>query len=151
MMYSPFTLAAVVGAPLFGFAVMWTGLDIAEDPAPPAIEVHQIEIWDDESTFYDRKTQEGKWLAWSGQVFSEDLGEVICRGGGTNQYYDDANPLGTKDVSWLVDSGCSGKIAEGQKWVFTWTPLDSDYAPVRYPAEGYGVVKSAAEKGRPDG
>lgn len=117
-------------------------LIIPEPYVAPAITVEEIRIHEDGATFYDRDTKDGAWIAWSGQIFKGD-GDLLCRGGGTSQYFDDDNPLGGKDVGWLVSPDCYDGLQVGMKWVFTWTPLDSDYGAVRYPAEGYGVVLPA--------
>lgn len=138
-MNGPATMIGGAAAVAFGFATTYTAMDFGEVEKPPAIEVRDIRIWSDGSTNYDRETEDGVWLAWSGQIFKAD-GSLHCRGGGTSQYFDDANPLAAKDVGWLVDASCSEGLTEGMTWVFTWTPLDSDYGIVRYPAEGYGAV-----------
>ena len=128
-----------------GLSAITAGLLDFALPTPeltPAITVEEIRIHVDGSTFYDRHTKDGAWIAWSGQIF-KDNGDLLCRGGGTSQYFDDDNPLGGKDVGWLVSPDCYDGLQVGMKWVFTWTPLDSDYGAVRYPAEGYGVVLPA--------
>jgi len=138
-MNGPVTLLGVAVAASVGFSTMWTAMDLAEPVRPDAIVIRDVRIWADGRTNYDRDTEDGAWIAWSGQIFKPG-GELHCRGGGTSQYFDDENPMDKKDVDWLVSAGCSDGLEAGMTWVFTWTPLDSTYAPVRYPATGYGVV-----------
>lgn len=146
MMYSVGNIGALGAVVMLAsFAGIGVGDQFDSDKKPPAIDVASVEIWDDETTFYDRRTQDGKWLAWSGQIFSADGDALICRGGDTSQYFNDENPLDTKDVSWLVSPDCAGKLEAGQKFAFTWTPINDDYAPVRFPENGFGTVKAASE------
>jgi len=130
---------------MVGLSALFVGLIDVVLPAPnvdPAITVSEIRIHENGATFYDRDTKDGAWIAWSGQIF-KDNGDLLCRGGGTSQYFDDDNPLGGKDVGWLVSPDCYDGLEEGMKWVFTWTPLNSNYGAVRYPSEGFGVVLPA--------
>lgn len=147
-MTSPFSALVATIAGLIGFSLTYTALDISDPDGPPAIVVSDIRVWSDETAFYDRRTEDGEWLAWSGQILSPDGTTLICRGGGTSQYFGDGNPLGSKDVNWLVSEDCRGKIEAGQRFVFSWTPLNSDFESVRFPAEGFGTVLDAAEKPR---
>ena len=122
--------------------VLATGIDLVlpEPLSPePTIKIADIRLYADEAVFYDRDTADGTWIAWSGQVFDED-GGLHCRGGDTNQYFDDGNPLWSKDIAWMIGESCLEGWREGLRYVFTWTPLDSDFAAVRFPEVGYGIV-----------
>lgn len=139
-MFNTQLIMGIVG--LSALAVGAIDIVLPDAHIDPAITVKNIRVHADGATFYDRDTKDGAWIAWSGQIF-KDNGNLHCRGGGTSQYFDDDNPLGSKDVAWLVAPDCVDGLQEGMTWVFTWTPLNSEYGAVRYPAEGYGVVLPA--------
>lgn len=139
-----YTMGAAAASLAVGFSVSWTAGDIVigDELRPPAISVHEITIRADGSTYYDRTALEGEWIAWSGQIFGED-GSVHCRGGGLSQYFNDGNPLGARDVDWLLGDDCAEGLTEGMRWVFTWVPMDSALGEVRFPPDGYGRVIAA--------
>lgn len=120
-----------------GFLVSAIGAALPD--RPPALVVHDISIFADGSTNYDRTPVEGAWIAWSGQIFKQD-GTLHCRGGDLFQYFGKDNPRDTKDVNWLVGPDCLDGLEVGMRYVFTWTPLGSDLSPVRYPASGFEAV-----------
>lgn len=124
-------------AAISGFLTIVLGALIPK--SPPVISVNSIEIFSDGTTTYDRTTKDGKWIAWSGQLFDGDV--LVCRGGDLSQYFQDSNPLDTQDIWWLISADCP-MPEEGMTYVFNWTPLDPAYSPVRYPAHGLGVVKA---------
>ena len=111
----------------------------------PAIVVSDISIYADGATNYDRHTVDGEQIAWSGQILTAD-GKPHCRGNGFEQYFNDENPLDTKDVNWLVSPDCIDGLEQNMLFAFTWYPLNPELAPVRYPAIGYGVVQPIEEK-----
>lgn len=143
-MNGPFTVCASIVSGFLGFSAVWTTGDFLSpsDDSPPAIVVHDITIRVDGSTNYDRDAVEGSWSAWSGQIFGHNK-DVHCSGGDLSQYFHDQNPLDRHDVDWLIGDECMDGLVAGMTYVFTWTPLGDDLAPVRYPATGYGVVQPA--------
>ncbi|MGB1215905.1 MAG: hypothetical protein ACPG4X_21235 [Pikeienuella sp.] len=135
------TAAAAGVSALFGFSLVYTTEDIVRPSyaLPPAIQVNEIIIRADGSTIYDRDVLEAPvWMAWSGQVL-DDNNEIVCSGGGVFEYKLSSIRHTDKTVDWLIEGDCSG-IEAGMRFSFTWTPIGPDYAPVRYPAEGYGII-----------
>ena len=109
---------------------------------PPAININEITIRADGTTVYDREIlAPGVWQAWSGTIFDVD-GIVHCRGGDLAQYHGPLPDNTAYDADWLVGDDCSG-LTPGMQFAFTWTPIGPDYAPVRYPETGYGLVTAA--------
>ncbi len=149
-MTSPTGFLALSISGLFAFALTWTGQEIAEDfskpsaSLQPAIAINEIQIFADGSVIYDGKIlTEEVWQAWSGTVFFEDTDEVHCKGGDLARYIDDFRYTDW-DADYMVGASCVDGLQEGMRWVFTWTPVGPDYAPVRYPEKGYGVVLPAS-------
>lgn len=137
-----FSFSAVTASAVFGFSVVYTGADIATETSisSPVINVRSIEIYDDGSVYYDRSTEDGEIITWSGQMFRHD-GSLECSGFGQVPYYNDENPLDTKDIHWMISPDCNPK--SGMTWAFQWFPANPALDPVRYPETGFGVVASA--------
>lgn len=138
-------------AGLIGFSISWTAQDIAfrpSDALPPAIAINDIIIRADGSTVYDRVilTEPGvrPWMAWAGQIIDES-DVVHCQGGDLAQYIGPLPNPEAFDANWLVGGDCVDGLEAGMRFSFTWTPIGPDYGPVRYPAEGYGIVQPALE------
>ena len=147
-----FSLAVVAGMGAVGFAASWTVQDIAFPPSsslPPAIQINDITIRADGTTIYDRTILSGAgikpWMAWSGQILTADGEAIHCSGGDLAQYSGPLLDPSAFDVDWLVGDMCMDGLEVGMKFAFTWTPIGPDYAPVRFPAVGYGTVHPALE------
>lgn len=145
-----FSQTVIGGTAIVGAATV--AIQTITPDSRPAIAVHDIQIYDDGSTLYDRTPVEGAWMAWSGQIFKEGLDvpsenrAIHCRGGDLNQYFNSENPLESKDVDWLVGDDCADGLQAGMTYRFSWTPVDDDFSPVFFPAHGYGVVLPADQK-----
>lgn len=147
MNFSPTSMLFLI-APVLGFSMTWTVADIVAVPfaePAPAMTVNEIVIREDGSMVYDRTVHvTGVWQAWSGQIFDDrGVRKVHCRGGELSQYFGPVDDPESKDVDWLVGGNCIEGLEAGMTFVFTWTPIGDDYAPIRYPEEGYGVVQPA--------
>lgn len=132
-----------------GFVVSYAGLDIVDealkpsDLLPPAIEVKDIVIRDDASVLYEADILTDRvWQAWSATIFDLEGDGIHCNGGDVAEYKESFRYTDW-DADYMVGGECNEGLKPGMRWVFIWTPLGPDYAPVRYPEEGYGVVVSA--------
>ena len=147
MIHSPTTFVYGV-ASLLGFCVAYIGVDLTQHPPssklPPAIKINEMVIRDDGTTVYDREILTEKvWQAWAGQIFLADGKTLHCSGGDLAKYEGPLYDPAGHDVNWLVGDDCMTGLEAGMLYSFTWTPIGPDYAPVRYPETGFGVVIEA--------
>lgn len=133
---------AVGGATLvFGYAGVGVGYVSKPANPRPAVIVNEISISEDGTTTYDRSVIGGGGIvSWSGQIFNAD-GTEHCSGGSTWNYEGGDLRITDKDADWLVGGDCIDGLEAGMTFLFTYTPVEPQYAPSRYPQTGLGVVE----------
>ncbi len=133
-------LVLISVAGLLGFSVAWTGLDFTvPDEQPAGLAINEIILRTDGTAVYDREVLiDGAFYAWSAQIFNAD-GSQHCQGGATWRYPASLPKRTDRTVDWLVGADCSPLTADMQ-FLFTYTAINGDMAPVSFPPVGLGVV-----------